>query len=194
MAAELPEIARLANRGREIRHRREPILGTGRRVRRRLARIVEDQVDLRLAEARQINLEIEVDQRLQFLRQDLTVPAAILGELVVGEEVSAPFRRSEVGEAKGRDLFHAEELGGLDPAVPGNDLAVVTDEDRIIESEPLDALGDLLDLLLRVRPRVAAIGPQRADVNVFKGSRGHGVLHADLHGHSIYLTPHRSGK
>jgi hypothetical protein len=41
--------------------------------------------------------------------------------------------------------------------VPGDNLAVVIDQDRDIKAEGLDALGDLPDLLLAVTPRVSRI-------------------------------------
>jgi hypothetical protein len=41
--------------------------------------------------------------------------------------------------------------------VAGDDLTLVIDQDRVAKAEPLYALGDLADLLLGVRPRIAGV-------------------------------------
>ncbi len=41
-----------------------------------------------------------------------------------------------------------QQLGRQHPAVAGDDLIIVADQDRVGESEALDAFRDLLDLLL----------------------------------------------
>ena len=88
MAAEPPEIAVARDRraGCEGNCIVRPI-GT---VGIRLARLVDDEVDLGQAEAGQLDVEVEVDQRLQLDREDLLVPAGIERELVVGEHVGPP--------------------------------------------------------------------------------------------------------
>src|SRR5437870_5201821 len=54
----------------------------------------------------------------------------------------------------------AEELGGLDPAMTGDDLMIVADQNRVGKPKPLDAVGDLADLLARMGTRIASIGSQ----------------------------------
>ena len=49
----------------------------------------------------------------------------------------------------------------------GDHLAVVSDQNRVCESKPGDALGDLFDLLLGVSPRVARVGLQVGRREVF---------------------------
>jgi len=51
--------------------------------------------------------------------------------------------------------------------MPGDDLAFVTDQHRAGETEALDAVGDLANLLRRVLPRVAGIGLQGRGRAVF---------------------------
>jgi hypothetical protein len=45
-------------------------------------------------------------------------------------------------------------------------LEIVGDDNGIDEAEPLDRVGDQLDLLARMRPRVARIGPQPVERDV----------------------------
>jgi len=67
-------------------------------------------------------------------------------------------RWGQVVEAKRRHFGHAELLGGLQPAVTGNDIPVAIDQDRNDEAEDLDTVTDLPDLLLRMPPRVGGSG------------------------------------
>ena len=68
------------------------------------------------------------------------------------------FGRMPPVEAKRRHFGHAELLGGLQPAVTGNDIPVAIDQDRNDEAEDLDTVTDLPDLLLRMPPRVGGSG------------------------------------
>ena len=63
--------------------------------------------------------------------------------------------------------METEKLGGFDSSVTSDNLAIVINEDRIAETKLFDALRDLLDLLLAVRPCVVCIGPQLAHQSVF---------------------------
>ena len=62
-------------------------------------------------------------------------------------------------EAQGRYLGHAAQLGGEQPAMAGDDVAVAIRQDRDIEAERINAVEDLPDLLLAVAPRVGGIEP-----------------------------------
>jgi hypothetical protein len=42
--------------------------------------------------------------------------------------------------------------------VAGNDFVVIADQNRVVEAEPLDAVGDLADLLAGMGARVTAVG------------------------------------
>jgi hypothetical protein len=59
--------------------------------------------------------------------------------------------RAQMFEADGRDLAAAEEPASQQPAMPGDDPELGINEDRHVEAEGGDAVGDLADLLsLRV--------------------------------------------
>src|ERR1700730_2313483 len=72
----------------------------------------------------------------------------------------------QVIEAQGRHLGHAELAAGAQTAMPTNHVEVSIDQDRYIEAEGLDAIGDLPDLLLAVQPRVRRIGFELLDRSV----------------------------
>ena len=110
--------------------------------------VLEDDVDLRHLEPGQLDLDVEVDQALQLDRQKLLVPAGLLGELVVGQDVGALIGLAQMRQPAGGHRVDAEELGGFHAAMAGDDLLVIVDQDRIAEAELLDALRDLPDLLL----------------------------------------------
>jgi hypothetical protein len=57
-----------------------------------------------------------------------------------------------------RYLVDAQQPCRSDPSMTGNDLALVVDQNRVTESEALDAVCDLTDLSLAMRPRVAHVG------------------------------------
>ena len=59
---------------------------------------LEKEIDLGGLEARQLDLEVEVDQGLQLDRQDLPVPAGLLGQSVVGKDVGPLLGLREVGQ------------------------------------------------------------------------------------------------
>jgi hypothetical protein len=52
-------------------------------------RLIENEIDLRHFEAGQLDLDVEVDQALQFDGQDLAIPPCLLRELVVSKDVRA---------------------------------------------------------------------------------------------------------
>jgi len=53
---------------------------------------------------------------------------------------------------------HPQQPGGLHPAVPGDDLVVIADQDRVGEAELLDTVRDLSDLLLGMAAGILAVG------------------------------------
>lgn len=161
MSSKLPQIPRTAHDGPR------PIDGslilvatrsTGGFVRR-----VEDEVDLGSLEAGQLDLEIQRHQRLQLDRKDLPVPPGFLGQAVVSQNVGPLFGLAEVRQLNGWHLLDAQQLCGRHAAMARNDLPLVIDQYGIAETELLDALGDLADLLSRMRPRITRIRPERFD-------------------------------
>jgi hypothetical protein len=83
--------------------------------------------------------------------------------VIVGKHVGFALGGIEMGKAKRWHALHAKEPGGLHPAMPRNNLAIVTDQNRVGEAEPLYALSDLPDLPLGMGPGIAAIRPQAGD-------------------------------
>src|SRR6266568_7196896 len=128
-----------------------------------LASILQDDVDFRHLEPGQFDFDIEIDQTLQLNRQNLLVPPGLLGELVVGQDVGALIRLAQMREPVGRHRGDAEELGGFHATVTSDDLLVIIDQNRIAEAELRDAVGDLADLLLRMRPGIVRVWPQLAN-------------------------------
>jgi hypothetical protein len=52
-------------------------------------------------------------------------------ELVIGDDIGPALSRIEVRQPKRWNALHPEELGSFDAAVPGDDLIVITDQDRV---------------------------------------------------------------
>jgi hypothetical protein len=78
-----------------------------------------------------------------------------------------------VRQTKGRDALDLEKLSGFDAAMSGDDPAIITDQHRIGESEPSDAVRDLPNLLLGMRPRVAIIRAQSRYGNILESGVRH---------------------
>jgi hypothetical protein len=79
-----------------------------------------------------------------------------------------------------RDAVQAEQLCGLDPAMAGDDLAVLSDQNRIGEAELPDAVGDLPDLFLGMGSGIAGMRPQARDRDRFDGTRKGEFFHRYL--------------
>jgi hypothetical protein len=73
-----------------------------------------------------------------------------------------------MSQAHRRDFLQTEQLCGLDPAMTGNDLAVLSDENGVSEAELPDAIGDLSDLFLGVGSGIAGIGPEARERNIVR--------------------------
>jgi hypothetical protein len=157
-----------ASRSRESPHSRRcsGILRSLIGIRRGLLRLLEHEIDLGEREAGDLDVEFQINKSLQLDGKQLAVPTGIEGQLVVGDDVGSALRRIEVGQAQRRNALHSQQLGGFHSAMPGDDLAVIADQHRIGEAEPLDAVGDLPDLLLGVGPGVSRIGSQTVDRHV----------------------------
>jgi hypothetical protein len=173
VAIEEPHVTSARHGRCGIGHGRNFILRSGWCVRRTLLRLIEDEVDLGEREAGQFDIELKVDEALHLDRKDFAVPACVQRQLVIGNDVGAALSRVEVRQTTGRDALHAKELGGCDTPVPGDDLVVVADQNRIGEAEALDAVGYLAQLFLGVGARIAGIGPQAGDARRFDGHAVH---------------------
>jgi len=116
---------------------------------------------------------LQVRERAQLDGKCAAIPASAEGELVVGKRVGPAFRRIEARQAKRRHVFEAEKLGGLQPAMAGDDFVIVVDEDRIGEAEPGDAVGNLPDLLFGMCAGIARKRPQARDSHRLDGRGFH---------------------
>jgi hypothetical protein len=65
-----------------------------------------------------------------------------------------------VVQADNRNGLVPERLGSGDPTMPGDNDAVLVDQDRVVEAERSDAGCNLSDLLGTVRPGVSAVRPK----------------------------------
>ena len=72
---------------------------------------------------------------MKFDGKDFLVPAGFLGQPVVRQDVGAFLRRAEVGNLDRWDLGKSQQLGGLDPSVPGDNLVVLVNQERLRKGE-----------------------------------------------------------
>ena len=155
----MPRIQRSpGSRHRLGRRLRDLVLALDRAARR--LDVVEQLVQLGVGEADQVQVELELVQRLELGAQQLLVPAGVLGDAVVGDHQRPALRVGEVVEDDRRDLRHPEPLRRQEPAVSGDDDAVAADQDRVGEPELGDRGGDLRDLLVGVGPGVPLVGAE----------------------------------
>jgi hypothetical protein len=97
------------------------------------------------------SIEIEAEQREvpELFGKQPVIPDGDLGEPVVGDHKGAGLRGGQVIEAEGRHLGNAEFAAGEQPAMAGDHVVVAIDQNRGIEVESLDAVGDLPDSACR---------------------------------------------
>ena len=126
--AELPEIARDGDRrcvGVDLRDPVGIVVGLGG---------AEDKaVDLCRVETDDLDIEVELDlaERLQLYRQQFLVPTGQLGQAVVGDDVRLNLCFGEVAQPDCRDLFEPEQLRRCQASVARDDLPVLIDQDGV---------------------------------------------------------------
>ena len=140
---------------------RDLVLGL---IARRLAVGQRQQpLQLRGVEADQVEIEALVAEPRQLRRQQRVVPARLQGELVVGHQVRPLLRLAQVLEPDHRHLGEPELPRGEQPAVAGEDAALLVDQHRVGPAE-FDHRGrDLIDLRVAVRARVTLVRAQAVD-------------------------------
>ena len=164
MLAELPEIARDGDRwcaGVDLRDPVGIVVGLGG---------AEDQaVDLRRVETDDLDIEVELDlaERLELYRQQFFIPTGQLGQAVVGDDVCLDLCFGEVAQPDCRDLFEPEQLRRCQTPVARDDLPVLIDQDRVSPAECLDGRSDMPDLLVRVGTGISRIRPEGRDSEMF---------------------------
>ncbi len=119
----------------------------------------KQHVDLGHFEACDRNVEVKIERRqmLQLDSEDLAIPAGLLGEFVVGKDVSALLSVAKMLKTQARHGIKPELLRGFDAAVAGDNGSGLVDEYRVIEAEGLNARCNLGNLLRTVCSRIAVI-------------------------------------
>ena len=105
-----------------------------------------------------VEIELEFAQVVELQGEEFLVPAGVLGQLVVGQDVGTPLQFGHVGQPDNRHRLEPQEFGRRDPAVAGQDSALIVDQHRVGEAKLLDAPGDLADLPVGVLARIARAG------------------------------------
>ena len=136
-------------------------------------RELDPQVDLAHVEADRLDIEVEFDARelLQLLGQQPVIPGSDLRQPIVGDHEGPLLRLGEMLKANGRDLAPSQTACRLQAPVARNHFAIGADEDRDVEPERLDAVGDLTDLLWAMLARVAGIRLQALNRHIFDRQR-----------------------
>jgi len=119
---------------------------------------VQNDVYFRNIKTGQNNLELVVEQSLQFDGEDFLVPASLLGQPIVGQNVSPFLCRTEVGNLHRWDLGKSQQLRRRNPPVTGDNLVGLVYQNGVGETELLDSGGDLPDLFACMRTCIARIG------------------------------------
>ena len=122
--------------------------------------MIERQVDLGQREAGNGDIELKINQSLQFECQQPLIPAGIQRELVVGQDIGPPLLRRQMRQPQHRHLRHADLPGRQHPPVARDDLVIVADKHRIGKAEAADAVGDLGHLFAGVNASIALVGTQ----------------------------------
>ena len=130
-----------------------------------LLEIDRDLVDLDRLEASDGKVQALLDEELGKLRKldvkALPVPARIFGDLVVCQEQCALLGLAQPFEHDHRHLVKVEINRGRMATMPQQDCVLLIDYQRDHEAEGNNAIGDLADLLFRMRPRITLIGFER---------------------------------
>ena len=127
MRAELPEIARSGQRrciGVDLRNKVRVVI--------RLHGADDETIDLSRVETGYLDIEVELDlgERLELDREQLLVPAGQFGQAVVGDNVGAKLLFREVAQPDRRNLLQLQQLRRLEASMTGDDPTVVADENR----------------------------------------------------------------
>ena len=121
------------------------MLGHRRRVvgvRQPLGLVREQRAELDVLEAGEREVKAELLQVAEFETQHLLVPARVLDEFVVGNDVGLTLGFGEVSKLNRRD----ELASGQNATVSGYNSLFSVDQNRVCEPEFPDTGGDLSDL------------------------------------------------
>ncbi len=98
----------------------------------------------------------------------LTFYDGIQREAIVRDDVGPLLRLGQMLDENTRNLRHAFFLRGDDPAMTGNDVQFLVDDDRIDKSKFPQACPQLENLLFAVCPGIPGIRHQLIDIHFFK--------------------------
>ena len=138
---------------------------------RALFGVVQENVDFGEGEAGEFDVELHLNEGLEFDRQDIAIPAGVLRKLVVGDHIGAALGLGEVGQPERRDALDAKELCCLDPAMAGMAWRTM----RFALTWPLGPSVRLMDGTSRRHCRNPAIGHKPAGWEGSPGTRVHSV-------------------
>jgi hypothetical protein len=96
MASEPPDIAGSGDGRSCISEGRNLVAGAGRTARRALLCLIEHEVDLGQREAGEFHVEVHLHEAIQLDRQHFAIPAGILRELVVRDDIGPALGRREM--------------------------------------------------------------------------------------------------
>jgi hypothetical protein len=116
-----------------------------------------DVGEFRGVEPQQVKIELQVFQVQHFEPQQLVVPSGVQRELIVRNQVCFFLRFGQVAEFDAGNRLEAEQSGGGEPPVAGDQAIFAVQQYRIRKPEFLDAGRDLRHLIIRVRPGVSGI-------------------------------------
>jgi hypothetical protein len=155
----------------------------------------EDVVEFRGREAERRQVEIGCClRRGQRIAQQRLVPGRVLRDAVVGEPQRLLLRGGEMPQHDRRHLLDAERHRGLEPAVTGDQHAVLVDQQRVGEAEGQHAGLDLLDLRGGVHAGIAGMRAQlrhraQQDLRCHPGERHRTIRSARVGGR--WFAPNR---
>ena len=141
-------------------------------------------LDLLVGEAGHGQVVTRLGQLGQFQREQFLVPPGIQCQTIVGDDIGPLLRRGEVAEFNDRHFQQIQLARCRQTTVAGNDAVGAVDEDGLCPAELDDAGGQLGDLRLGMRARIAGERDQRLDL---------AILDAQLFGHWNAKTRHRGG-
>ena len=147
----------------DLRNFRDGVL-LGLPRRHRLA--AEERFEFRVLEGQHRNVEARLLEPGHLDLQLLLVPLRDLRDLVVGDAQGLLLLLGEVLLDDAGNLLHAELLAGGEARVAFDDDMILVDEDRVMETELRDDLGERVDRAL-VDARVVLIGLQLAQFQVY---------------------------
>ena len=119
-------------------------------------KFAQQDVDFRRLEPynRHVEIQINIDQLLDFESKEGPIPARVLGKFVVGDDVGTYLVLRHVFEADRRDQLKTKLPCGRNAPVTGNNAVMTINEDRVPETKMPDAFSNLPDLFRRMCPRI----------------------------------------